>query len=329
MLRALLTLVFLLASLPYARAIGVWDDTQRADLICVATFDSMRPVESQSLRADRSLTTYAVKMNVSQVWKGTWTEPQLALYFVREMNGVFNGPFVPPSPFEKNRNYLIMAKRGPDGRFLQSPDDPGGERSFVGSILIREPVAAEADQTVALRMARQLIANLLDADLKIQKVGLDELGSYEDVFTEGENAGKKQSSPAEVAAVKSLLEKEAIPEILRLSRGNDQELSLGALETASWLQQTSIIPQLAQRAQKNAPGAYEMAWALYHFHNREALPLLRAQLGNTNPNARVAIIEAFEEFKDPSVTPDLKRLATDPDSAVRKRAQYALALLGG
>ncbi len=324
MLRVFFTLLLALTCLSRAHAVGIWDGTHRADLICVATFDSMEPVESQppitlgGAPVD-PLTIYAVKMNVSEVWKGVWADPHVTLHFGRREMG---GPFVYPSLFEKNQNYLIAAKRGPNGRFFQSPDDLNGKTSFFNSILIRDPVAAEPNQPVMVRVTRQLIANLLDPDVKIKRTGLGMLGGYEDVFTDGQRWVKNQFPADEVSATKSLVEKQAIPEILRLTRDDDEEMRTSALETASWLQQTAVIP-------RGKPYADSMAWGLFHFHNREALPLLMAQLSNTNPMARIAIIEAFEQSRDPIVIPDLKRLLTDPDTGVRERAQYALKLIGG
>ncbi|RYX81519.1 HEAT repeat domain-containing protein [bacterium] len=326
MFRALLTILLVCISLLPAHAISIWDATHRADLVCIATFESERAVESEHPLAFEGNVIYAFTMNVSQVWKGEVKEKKLTLHLARYER---NGPWQPFRPFETNRNYLIIAKRNPKGRFYTSPDDLNGKQGFVDYFPVRESVPAVPSQPLMVRVTRQIIANLLDANTELKQKSLWQLQDYEGVFIDDSTWVKKQFGAAEVSATKSLVKKEAIPEILRLTREGDEEIRCTALETASWLQQTSVIPQLARGAQSGKPWADSLAWGFLHYRNREALPLLQAQLSNTNPIARLAIIEAFELFRDPATIPDLKRLLTDPDAQVRDRARYAVGLIGG
>jgi hypothetical protein len=320
MLRSLFTIVLVLLCMGRAHAVGIWDYTHRADLICVATFDSLRPVEWEPRLASGALTTYAITMNVREVWKGEWTEPQVTVYLAR---WEFDGPFTPFKPFTPKRNYLILAKRNSNNRFTN------GKQGFFSYFPLAEPVSAQPNQPAMTRVTRQLIANLLSADLDLKNKAFFYLPDYEGVFVDDSSWIKTQFPADEVSAAKSLLTTQAIPEILRLAREGDEQTRVAALLLAPWLQQTVIISQLAQEAQEGKSWSNSMAWGLFHFHNREALPLLRAQLGNTNPTARLAIVEAFEEFRDPVTIPDLKKLLADPDKEVAKRAAYALGLFGG
>lgn len=323
----LCVLGWLCVQMPPAQASGVADWTNRADLICVASFDALESIKTEPTQSFDTLVTYAVTMNVKSLWKGSLSEPKLKLKLSRLER---NGPYFPFQPFSKNRNYLVFAQKSEQSPLYDSLE-PGNESSFSSAIPIGGIIALTEPRTPLFsQVTRQIISGLFETDATVKHAAIGALSDYEWLFVPPLVPSHVPLGQTRIADLREMFAARALPQILRLARDEDETTRVQALETASYLQQNSVIAELAKGAESDSRYAdYALSWGLLHFRNSSAIPLLVPQLKNKNPLARIAVIEALEGFRDRKTLPFLVQTLDDSDPRVRERALYALHLISG
>lgn len=311
-----------------ARAVGLIDWTNRADVICVASYDSMKPLGSKPIPPGymESLVTDAVTMNVTAVWKGTLPEHKIVLNVTHvERN---NGQYFPFKPFSRSSSYLIFVRRQAGSAIYDPMDAPSFDEGF-GSDIPLSSLSSEItpQMPVFTKVVLQDIAGLSENDPLVRGRALGLLDDFDWLYIHQVSYRPALPPGTAVADLRKMITTRALPEVLRLTKDKDEETRFHALETAAHLQQTQVIPAIAEMSESQSLYAPNIAVELMYYRNDEAVPLLIPQMLNKNPDARMFTIEAFEGLKDRRTIPFLIDALGDSDKLVHDRALYCLYLI--
>ncbi|BDI33948.1 hypothetical protein CCAX7_59990 [Capsulimonas corticalis] len=322
------------------QADGLWDWTKRADIVCVASYVSQKPLKTRINPANSSevLVTVAVTMKVTALWKGKLPQSSLVLretQVLREGKVVdlnLNHPFASktysPWSLDLNPDWLIFAVRQKGSEIFAPMSSFPNDVGFRSAIPVGPLLPGITDDMSLMSKATRLVVNsLYDPEPTIARAALSELSDFEGLFISGLRPERFLPPGTDVAALKSLLVARAIPAIKRLTQVKDEETRFGALRLAAHFQQTWAIPAIAEMAQSHSRRADGAAVLLWHYGNSTAVAPLIQQLKNTNYLARIFTIEAFETLKDKRTMPFLIDALRDPNSKVRARALYMLYLI--
>ena len=206
-------------------------------------------------------------------------------------------------------------------RVLDRDDDPGVKRAVIDAIDHMEGVRAVPAISRALR----------DNDAEVRRAAADALGGMEDsdavpALLDVARDANAEVRRAVISALGSLQDRRALPAFGAALSDADVEVRRAAAEAFGSIDKLRTAPPELIRAMddKDAEVRHQVAHALGHTGDPDALRALIAHVTDPNVEVRQAVVESLDNFDDPSVTAALRTLLKDSDAEVRKSAAEAL-----
>jgi len=206
-------------------------------------------------------------------------------------------------------------------RVLDKDDDPGVRKSVIEAIDHMEGVRAVPAISRALR----------DNDPEVRLAAADALGGMEDsdavpALLDVARDANAEVRRAVIGALGNLHDRRALPAFGAALSDADVEVRRAAAEAYGNIDKLRTAPAELIRAMddRDAEVRHQVAHALGHTGDPDALRALIAHVTDANVEVRQAVVESLDNFDDPSVTAALRTALKDTDAEVRKSAAEAL-----
>ena len=312
-----------------AIAYGIMDWTNRADIICIASYHSHQwigpaPGEEKAGSFTFSRATYTATLDVQEVWKGSLPGKKLILKLTRREHDGVQMAF---RPFEESHEFLIFARRqtlgqgfiGPElGNAVYVPIDPedGADYNGFESALPTDPTTpqVQSQKPLFLRVVRQIVSGLWTSHPQQygpdpRKVALSFLPDFDWLYSD-------EAPPTDLPRGTSITQLKIItdrclPKLFQLTKDADDNTRFESLLTLAHLQQKQVVPMLQDYVRSGAQNsqwlANNMGTVLSYFQKKST----RRQ---NAPSAKRAALTAN--------VPAITELATDAAEGFELHAQF-------